>query len=79
MGSPVSPIVANLYMEDFEVEAIRIAPNPRQCGLDTWMILWRPRRQSAASVRPWATLAELSRGWLGRADWLTPQRNGLRL
>jgi len=28
MGSPVSPIVANLYMEDFESWALRTAPNP---------------------------------------------------
>ena len=25
MGSPLSPIVANIYMENFEVEAIRSA------------------------------------------------------
>ena len=28
MGSPVSPIIANLYMEVFEAKAIRTAPNP---------------------------------------------------
>ena len=28
MGSPISPIVANLYMESFEVETIRSAPHP---------------------------------------------------
>ena len=28
MGSPLSPIVANLYMESFEVETIRSAPYP---------------------------------------------------
>jgi hypothetical protein len=28
MGSPVSPIVANLYMESFEERALRTAPNP---------------------------------------------------
>ena len=28
MRSPLSPIVANLYMESFEVEAIRSAPHP---------------------------------------------------
>ena len=28
MGSPISPIVANLYMESLEVEAIRSAPYP---------------------------------------------------
>ena len=28
MGSPLIPIVANLYMENFEVETIRSAPHP---------------------------------------------------
>ena len=28
MGSPISPMVANLYMENFEVEAINTAPHP---------------------------------------------------
>ena len=28
MGSPISPIVANLYMDSFEVEAMRSAPHP---------------------------------------------------
>ena len=32
MGSPISPIVANLFMEDFEVKAINIA----QCPPKLW-------------------------------------------
>ena len=28
MGSPISPIVANLYMEDFEIKAINTAEHP---------------------------------------------------
>ena len=28
MGSPISAIVANLYMENFELEAINTAPHP---------------------------------------------------
>ena len=28
MGSPISPVVANLFMEDFEVQAIRTSPTP---------------------------------------------------
>ena len=28
MGSPISPILANLFMEDFEVQAIMTAPSP---------------------------------------------------
>ena len=38
MGSPVSPIIANLYMEGFEEIALRTAPPPVQYGLDTWTI-----------------------------------------
>ena len=28
MGSPISPKVANLFMEDLEVQAINTSPNP---------------------------------------------------
>ena len=28
MGSPLSPIIANLYMENFETKALNTAPNP---------------------------------------------------
>ena len=28
MGSPISPIVANLYMEDFDMRALNTAPQP---------------------------------------------------
>ena len=31
MGSPVSPILANLYMEYFEQKALSTAPTPRFC------------------------------------------------
>ena len=37
MGSPVSPIVANLYMEIFERKAIMSAINPPGHGLGLWM------------------------------------------
>ena len=39
MGSPVSPIVTNLYMEHFEREAFRSASNPPGFGLGLWMTL----------------------------------------
>ena len=35
MGSPLSPIVANIFMEQFEKEALESAPRPPQvCGKD---------------------------------------------
>ena len=37
MGSPVSPIVANLYMECFERKALRSATNPPGHGIGLWM------------------------------------------
>ena len=37
MGSPISPIVANLYMEEFENKAINLAPQPLLSGEDLWM------------------------------------------
>ena len=38
MGFPLSPIVANLYMEQFENQAINTAPHPPFSGEDLWMI-----------------------------------------
>ena len=37
MGSLVSPIVANLYMEHFETKALRSASTPPGYGLGLWM------------------------------------------
>ena len=38
MGSPVSPIVANLYMEYLEQKALSTAPNPPpNSGAGMWM------------------------------------------
>ena len=34
MGSPISPIVTNLYMENFEEKAISTAPHPTTSGKD---------------------------------------------
>ena len=38
MGSPVSPIVTNLYMEHFERNALSSAINPPGHGIGLWMI-----------------------------------------
>ena len=32
MGSPISPIVANLFMEQFEIRALQSSSNPLYCG-----------------------------------------------
>ena len=32
MGSPLSPIIANIYMEEYETKALSTAPNPLLCG-----------------------------------------------
>ena len=37
MGSPVSPIVANLYMEYLEQKALSTAPHPPHSGAGMWM------------------------------------------
>ena len=37
MGSPISSIVANLYMEDLETKAIQTAPHPQCSGRGLWM------------------------------------------
>ena len=44
MGSPISPIVANCYMESFEMRALQSSPNPLHCRrglLMTPLSSWR--------------------------------------
>ena len=49
MGSPISPIVANLYMEEFEIRAIQSSPNPpllwRRFVDDTFVIMKKCHRE----------------------------------
>ena len=46
MGSPVSPIVASLYMEYLEQKALNTAPNPLGSGAGLWMTHLSPTRRS---------------------------------
>ena len=46
MGSPVSPIVANLYMEYLEHKALSTAPQPPGSGTGMWMTPLSSTRKS---------------------------------
>ena len=46
MGSPVSPIKANLYMECLEQKALSTAPNPLGSGAGLWMTPLSSTRRS---------------------------------
>ena len=46
MGSPVSPIVANLYMEYLEQKALSTASTPLGSGTGMWMIPFSSTRRS---------------------------------
>ena len=54
MGSPVSPIVANLYMEYLEQKTLSTAPNPPGSGTGLWMTPLSSTRKSTnkASFNP---------------------------
>ena len=54
MGSPISPIVANLFMEDLQVQAINTSPTPLFHGKDMWMIL-SPSSRKPTEVVSWNT------------------------
>ena len=46
MGSPVSPIVANLYMEYLEQKALSTAPHTPSSGAGMWMTPLSSTRRS---------------------------------
>ena len=46
MGSPVSPIVANIYMEYLEQKALSTAPTPLGSGTCMWMTPLSSTRKS---------------------------------
>ena len=49
MGSPISPLVANLFMGNFEARAIGTDPNPSGSGLGTWITPLLSTRQNTHS------------------------------
>ena len=48
MGSPLSPIVANIFMENFE-EALATAPHPQVCGKGMWILLSSKKKSTKMS------------------------------
>ena len=58
MGSPVSPIVANLYMECFERKALRSPINPPRHGLSLWMTPGSSKNRHI-NKNSWNTLIKL--------------------
>ena len=58
MGSPVSPIVTNLYMECFERKALRSTINPPEHGLGLWMTHWSSKNR-LINKNSWNNLIKL--------------------
>ena len=52
MGSPVSPIVANLYMEFLEQKALSTAPHLSDSGTGLWMTLSLSTRKPINRLPP---------------------------
>ena len=50
MGSPVSPIVAKLYMEYLQQKALSTAPQPLGSGAGMWMTLLLSTRKPTNKV-----------------------------
>ena len=75
MGSPVSPIVANLYMEYFEQKALSTAPTPQVLGQVCRWHLCHPQgsqqtRLPSTHKQCWPCHKVYSRGQQG--GWLHP-------
>ena len=49
LGSPISPIMANLFMEHFDPKAINTVPICPGFGLDMWMTPFLSNRQNTAN------------------------------
>ena len=73
MGSPVSPIVANLYMEHLEQKALNTAPHPLGSGASLWMTpLSSTRRSTNKTSFNTSTVLTLPSG----LQWRTTRRMG---
>ena len=49
MGFHISLLIANLFMEEFKVKALRSVPYPHTYGLDMWMTPLSFRRQNTVN------------------------------
>ena len=48
MGSPIIPLIANIFMEEFEVKALQSFPSPPPFGSGLWTIHLSSTRQNTA-------------------------------
>ena len=73
MGSPITPIVANLYMEYLEQKALSTAPHPRRFWQGLWMTpLSSTRRSTNKTSFNTSTVLTLPSG----LQWRTTRRMG---